>query len=81
MMDNIEDLDPVLAREILEQTLDHDRHSLAIRVVSREISELARSGAPGEISDHYSQQAQADTLEIEFLKRRIAAAQTKLDTL
>jgi hypothetical protein len=81
MMDNIEDIDPVLARELLENTLDHDKHSLAIRVVSREISELARSGAPGEISDHYSQQVQADTLEIEFLKRRIAAAQTKLDTL
>jgi hypothetical protein len=80
-MDNIEDLDPTLAREILEQTLEHDRHSLAIRVVSREISELARSGAPGDISDHYSQQVDADTLEIEFLKRRIAAAQTKLDIL
>lgn len=80
-MKDFDDIDPDLAREVLEQMLGHDKHSMALRIISREISELAKNGAPDEILEHYNQQFEADRLEIEFLKRRIAAAQTKLDTL
>lgn len=77
----IEDLDPDESRAWLNQIIS-DNESLVTQIVARrEVISMSLKGASEEVTQSYSNQLEAFSIELDWVKRQIASARTLLETL
>jgi hypothetical protein len=80
-INDIQGLEPNDAREFLESVIQQHEHLASQLIVHRDITELAINGASDEIVESYGHQTRSFEIELEWVKRQIAAARTILETL
>lgn len=78
---DIEDLDREDARTWLERIVEENEYIVKQIVARKAVISMSLKGASDEVVDAYAAQEKGFFIELEWVRRQIASAQTLLETL